>query len=52
MRKDEEIFLNYFHMSTKSFDELADRLSDEINSKDTEMRLAISPHEMLAVTLR
>jgi hypothetical protein len=52
LSNDETKFFNYFRMSKRSFDELAGRTGDSIRSQDTNMRLAIGPHEMLAVTLR
>ena len=45
-------FFNYFRVSVQSFDELAGRITDKIKSRDTWMRLAIPPLEMLAVTVR
>lgn len=52
LRGDEVKFFNYFRMSQKSFDELHVKLSESLKAQDTNMRLAISPMEMLAVTLR
>jgi hypothetical protein len=49
---DETKFFNYFRMSKRCFEELAGRIADSIRSQDTNMRLAIGPLEMLAVTLR
>ncbi|KDR14337.1 hypothetical protein L798_11430, partial [Zootermopsis nevadensis] len=45
-------FFSYFRMSTQSFDELLLLLRPSITYQDTDMRLAISPEERLAVTLR
>lgn len=52
LSNDETKFFNYFRMSKRSFDELAGRTADSVRSQDTNMRLAIGPLEMLAVTLR
>lgn len=45
-------FFNYFRMSIRSFNELANKLEDTLRSENTVMRLAVNPVEMLAVTLR
>jgi hypothetical protein len=52
LRNNEAKFFSYFRMSIKSFDELQVELSDYIRAKDTVMRFAMPPVEMLAVTLR
>jgi hypothetical protein len=52
LRGNPDKFFNYFRMSVQSFDELAERITDKIKSRDTWMRLAIPPLEMLAVTVR
>ena len=49
---DKFFFFYYFRMSVQSFDEFAGRITDKIKSRDTRMRLAIPPLEMLAVTVR
>lgn len=49
---DEDKFFNYFRMSRRSFDELSSRIGDVIRCRDTNMRLAVNPVEMCAVTLR
>ena len=52
LRGNPDKFFNYFRMTVQSFDELAGRITDKIKSRDTRMRLAIPPLEMLAVTVR
>ncbi|KAK0170576.1 hypothetical protein PV328_008413 [Microctonus aethiopoides] len=52
LRKDKMKFFNYFRMSTTSFDELLLCVRDDIKHLDTNMRAAISPEEMLMITLR
>jgi len=52
LRGNPDKFFNYFRISVQSFDELAGRITDKIKSRDTRMRLAIPPLEMLAVTVR
>ncbi|KAJ8896449.1 hypothetical protein PR048_001793 [Dryococelus australis] len=52
LREDENTFFNFFRMSVKSFDELVVKLEDGIKSEDTKLRFAITPAEMLAITLR
>ncbi|KAJ8892432.1 hypothetical protein PR048_005012 [Dryococelus australis] len=52
LRNDELKFYNYFRMSIKSFNELSARLRVALKLQDTKFRLAITPLEMLAVTLR
>ncbi|KAJ8897130.1 hypothetical protein PR048_002476 [Dryococelus australis] len=42
----------YFRMSVNSFDELVVKLEDGIKSENTKLRVAITPAEMLAITLR
>lgn len=52
LKADEDKFFNYFRMSIKSFDELLYSIREYIIKQDTNMRSAIPPEEMLAVTLR
>lgn len=52
LKEDPLKFFNYFRMSIRSFNELADRLEDALQNNDTVMRLAVRPTEMLAVALR
>lgn len=52
LRDDENKFFDYFKMSIKSYDELHHTLKNILQKKDTNMRLAIPPIEMLAMTLR
>ena len=52
LRENPEKFYCYFRMSVRSFDKLAAKISDSIKRRDTGMRKAVPPLEMLAVTLR
>lgn len=52
LRADEAKFFNYFRMSVASFDNLLGRIRNQICKQDSNMRPAIPPEEMLAVTLR
>jgi hypothetical protein len=52
LRADNEKNFNYFRMSVSSFDELLSLIKYSIKHEDTIMRCAISPEEMLAMTLR
>lgn len=52
LRADNVSFFNYFRMSLTSFDELFVKIKHKIIRQDTNMRSAIPPEEMLAVTLR
>ncbi|KAL4119389.1 hypothetical protein QTP88_012198 [Uroleucon formosanum] len=52
LRADNVSFFNYFRMSLTSFDELFAKIKHKIIRQDTNMRSAIPPEEMLAVTLR
>jgi hypothetical protein len=45
-------FFNYFRMSQSSFDELLTKIKDLITLQNTNMRSAIPPEEVLALTLR
>uniref|UniRef100_A0A8C5PAK4 DDE Tnp4 domain-containing protein n=1 Tax=Leptobrachium leishanense TaxID=445787 RepID=A0A8C5PAK4_9ANUR len=45
-------FLNYMRMSIPSFDELLSRVREPLTKRDTNMRAAIPPEEMLVITLR
>jgi len=45
-------FFEYFRMSKYSFDILLLKIQDDIKRQDTHWRLAITPMERLAVTLR
>ncbi|CAI6357997.1 unnamed protein product [Macrosiphum euphorbiae] len=52
LRADDVSFFNYFRMSLTSFDELFAKIKHKIIRQDTNMRSAIPPEEMLAITLR
>lgn len=52
LKEDPLKFFNYFRMSIRSFNELADKLEDSLQNQNTVMRLAVRPIEMLSVTLR
>ncbi|XP_052745491.1 uncharacterized protein LOC128199532 isoform X2 [Bicyclus anynana] len=52
LREDEDKFYNYFRMQKTTFDNLLQKLSQELKHQDTFMRESISPAERLAVTLR
>ncbi|KAJ8870613.1 hypothetical protein PR048_029636 [Dryococelus australis] len=52
LRRDEEIFLNYYRMSVSSFDELCAVLKPHMNVSDTNTRKCIPHEERIAVTLR
>ncbi|GBN86779.1 hypothetical protein AVEN_230288-1 [Araneus ventricosus] len=52
LRENPDKFFNYFRMSVQSFDELAAKITHEIQNQNTRMRLSIPPLEMLAVTIR
>ena len=41
LREDDDKFFNYFRMSIRSFDELAGRISDALQGKETYMRSPI-----------
>uniref|UniRef100_A0A8C5MH56 DDE Tnp4 domain-containing protein n=1 Tax=Leptobrachium leishanense TaxID=445787 RepID=A0A8C5MH56_9ANUR len=45
-------FFNYMRMSIASFDELLSRVREPLTKRDTNMRAAIPPEEMLVITLR
>uniref|UniRef100_A0A8C5LZJ8 DDE Tnp4 domain-containing protein n=1 Tax=Leptobrachium leishanense TaxID=445787 RepID=A0A8C5LZJ8_9ANUR len=45
-------FFNYMRMSIPSFDELLSRVREPLTKRDTNMRAAIPPEEMLVITLR
>ena len=45
LKEDPFKFFNYFRMSIRSFNELADKLEDALHRKDTVMRLAVRPVE-------
>uniref|UniRef100_A0A8C5PCV2 DDE Tnp4 domain-containing protein n=1 Tax=Leptobrachium leishanense TaxID=445787 RepID=A0A8C5PCV2_9ANUR len=45
-------FFNYMRMSIPSFDELLSQLRESLTKRDTNMRDAIPPEEMLVITLR
>ncbi|KAF9413735.1 hypothetical protein HW555_008181 [Spodoptera exigua] len=51
LREDEDKFYNYFRMQKTTFDNLLQKLSQELKHQDTFMRESISPAERLAVTL-
>lgn len=52
LRENEDKFYNYFRMQKTTFDNLLQKLSQELKHQDTFMRESISPAERLAVTLR
>lgn len=52
LASDENKFFNYFRMSKNTFDYIVNKLTDIIKKQDTRFRMAISPEEMLAVTIR
>lgn len=52
LRADSLKFFNYFRMSKATFDDLLYRIKFHISRQDTNMRCAIQPEEMLAMTLR
>jgi hypothetical protein len=51
LRNDGSEFFNYFRMSVFSFDELIQRIRNDISESDTNVR-CVPPEERLAVTLR
>lgn len=52
LRNDENKFLNYFRMSSASFDKLHGKLKDKLQRENTQFRNCIQPIEMLSITLR
>uniref|UniRef100_A0A8C5Q003 DDE Tnp4 domain-containing protein n=1 Tax=Leptobrachium leishanense TaxID=445787 RepID=A0A8C5Q003_9ANUR len=50
--KDPVKFFNYLRMSINSFDELLSKVREPLTKRDTNMRDAIPPEEMLVITLR
>lgn len=52
LRRDGSKFFNFFRMSTASFDELHEKLKNEIQRQNTKMRNSIPSQERLALTLR
>jgi len=52
LRKYEDKFFNYLRMSVNSFDELMEKLQEDLTGQQTNMRECISPLEKLVVTLR
>lgn len=52
LRQHEDKIFIYFRMSIKSFDELHERLKNELQRKNSFMRDYIEPMQMLAVTIR
>lgn len=52
LKKDERKFYNFFRMTHDSFRKLLELVYDQLRHADTNMRLAITPAERLAVNLR
>ncbi|PNF33360.1 hypothetical protein B7P43_G04153 [Cryptotermes secundus] len=52
LREDPSEFSHYFRMKVSTFDELLSRIQDHLKKSDSNMRAAIEPEEMLAMTLR
>lgn len=52
LRRDGSKFFNFFRMSIASFDELHEKLKNEIQHQNTKMRNSIPSRERLALTLR
>uniref|UniRef100_A0A8C5LWH2 DDE Tnp4 domain-containing protein n=1 Tax=Leptobrachium leishanense TaxID=445787 RepID=A0A8C5LWH2_9ANUR len=50
--KDPVKFFNYLPMSINSFDELVSKVREPLMKRETNMRTAIPPEEMLVITLR
>uniref|UniRef100_A0A8C5LW04 DDE Tnp4 domain-containing protein n=1 Tax=Leptobrachium leishanense TaxID=445787 RepID=A0A8C5LW04_9ANUR len=50
--RDPAKFFNYLRMSIPSFDELLSKVREPLMKRDTNMRDAIPPEEMLVITLR
>jgi hypothetical protein len=45
-------FFNSFRMSISTFDELHERLKDNLQRQNTKMRNCIQPVQMLAIAIR
>lgn len=52
LRAHPEKFFDYYRMSITSFNGLFNLIQADIKKRDTHLRLAISPEERLAITLR
>ncbi|PNF14965.1 hypothetical protein B7P43_G01566 [Cryptotermes secundus] len=52
LREDPSGFFNYFRMKVSTFDELLSHVQDHLKKSDSNMRAAIKPEEMLAMTIR
>lgn len=52
LQDDSSKHLNYFRMSSQTFNELLSHLQDSLQKQDTNMRRSIPPQERLAMTLR